>query len=365
MLDPPQELTFHDQYAFRPTGSATAALIAIVDNITELLRSGNDVVLLSLDFSKAFDRIRHKTLFEKFNKLGIDNRIYNWLISYFEDREHKTKFNGLVSNPKTINASVVQGSALGPSSFSVAASDLKPKNKCIIFHKFADDMNLITTIDNYDKIKEELEQVAFWALKNNLCLNKSKTKEIIFRRARLGQNIPPPTEGIERVSSLKILGVVMQSNLSMNNHIDALLLECINLLYPMNILRSHGMQQNGLYEVFRSKIISKITYASSSWWGLASHHDLDRINSFIKRSKKFNFYPKIGKMFEEICREADDRLFKKIQNNENHVLAHLQPEKKLLYYNLRKRSHSLNLPVKDNRNFVNRILFKDINSFSS
>ena len=32
------------------------------------------MVLISLDFSKAFDRIRHKTLFDKFDKLDIDDQ---------------------------------------------------------------------------------------------------------------------------------------------------------------------------------------------------------------------------------------------------------------------------------------------------
>ena len=112
---------------FRPTGSATAALMAVIDTVTELFRSGSVVVLISLDFSKAFDRIRHKTLLDKFDKLDIDDNIYAWLCSYFEDREHSTKFQDQVSNTRTINASVVQGSSIGPGSFSVAASDLKAK----------------------------------------------------------------------------------------------------------------------------------------------------------------------------------------------------------------------------------------------
>ena len=76
MLNPPADLRFDDQYAFRPTGSATAALIAIVNTVTELLRAGKTVVLISIDFSKAIDRVRHKTLFEKFGKLNLEDNIY-------------------------------------------------------------------------------------------------------------------------------------------------------------------------------------------------------------------------------------------------------------------------------------------------
>ena len=55
MNDTHRDLVFSDQYAFRPTGSATAGLIAILYDVTESLRTGKMVVMLSLDFSKAFD----------------------------------------------------------------------------------------------------------------------------------------------------------------------------------------------------------------------------------------------------------------------------------------------------------------------
>jgi len=45
-------------------------------------------------------------------------------VNYFSDHSHYTKFNGTVSNSASINASVIQGSALGP----VAVADLRPSN---------------------------------------------------------------------------------------------------------------------------------------------------------------------------------------------------------------------------------------------
>ena len=278
LINPPVELTFSDQFAFRPTGSITAALIVVIEKITELLRSGTYVVLISLDFSRAFDMVRHGPLFNKLFRLDIEDVIYNWLISYFEDREHVTRFLGEISNKRTINASVVQGSVVGPYSYSVAGSDLRPTKPCFDMVKFADDVDLITALDNYDLISDELEHNSQRAMMNNLVLNKSKTKEIIFHNVRSHPLLPPPIDGIIRVDNIKILGVTLQDNLSMNNHVDSLLVDCSNMLFAMKILRSHGMGDEGLHEVFRSKIISKITYAASAWWGLASETVIDRIN---------------------------------------------------------------------------------------
>ena len=353
-------MIFSDQYAFRPTGSATAALIAVIDTVTELLRSGSVVVLISLDFSKAFDRIRHKTLLDKFDKLDIDDNIYAWLCSYFEDREHSTKFQDQVSNTRTINASVVQGSSIGPGSFSVAASDLKAKNTCFRMFKFADDVDLVTTLEHYSMIQDELEWITTWADANNLILNKAKTKEIIFHRGRSAQ-LPPPTEGIERVDSLRMLGVVMQSSLSMTVHVDGLMVECSNKMYAMNLLRAHGLNKEALQEVFRSKILTKIMYAAPAWSGLANQNDVNRIDSFLRRSRKFGFYADDGPMFSELCCSADRNLFNNIEKNTNHVLYKFLPPHKITGHNLRKRKHNYSLPQKDDRNFIQRMLYRDLN----
>ena len=58
----------------------------------------------------------------------------------------------VASDVSSINASVVQGSTIGPSSFSIAESDLRPKRDTFFMDKFADDVDLITTLEYYDQI---------------------------------------------------------------------------------------------------------------------------------------------------------------------------------------------------------------------
>jgi len=63
---------------------------------------------------------------------------------------------------------------------------------------------------------DEIDNSAAWAAENNLKLNKSKTKEVIFRDNKRGnlKTLPPPFPGITRDSLLKILGAAFSSNLS-------------------------------------------------------------------------------------------------------------------------------------------------------
>ena len=198
---------------------------------------------------------------------------YNWIVSYFEDRGHVTKFKGLVSGVKRINSSVVQGSGIGPASYSIAESDLHPKRKeTFAMHKFADDVDLVTGLENYNEIQDEIDHIESWAANNNLVLNKAKTKEIIFCKGR-SAILPPTTEGRERVTSFKKLGVTLQSTLSMKDHTDSLISACSNKLYALNTLRSQGLCIEGLQQVFKSKILSKLLYALPAWIGLAGKED--------------------------------------------------------------------------------------------
>ena len=117
---------FDDQFAFRPTGSPTSAIIYLPSVITSLLTFNKFVRLIALDFPKAYDTLNHSTLISNMASLQLDDSIYNLLISFFKNRKHSTKFLNKTSSALPINSSVVQGFVLSPSSFILNASSLKP-----------------------------------------------------------------------------------------------------------------------------------------------------------------------------------------------------------------------------------------------
>ena len=73
---------FSDQYAFRPIGSPTSAIISLLHTVTHLLLDNPYVIVISLNFSKAFDSVRHSTLLDKMAQLAAPNEVYNWLVNF-------------------------------------------------------------------------------------------------------------------------------------------------------------------------------------------------------------------------------------------------------------------------------------------
>ena len=225
---PPPTLNFNDQFAFRPTGSTTAALISILHTITQLLTTHQFVVVIALDFSKAFDTVRHYTLLNKMAELEIPDNVYNWLVSYFNSHSHCTKYDKITSALQEISAGIIQGSGIGPASYVVNASDLKAITTGNSLCKYADDTYLIIPAANVDSRIDELSNVEAWSQTNNLTLNRSKSLEIVFtaKRRKRDIHLPSPIPNNSRVTSIKIPGVTISNSLSVCEHVNNTIASC-------------------------------------------------------------------------------------------------------------------------------------------
>jgi len=97
---------FSDQYAFRPTGSPMAAIISPFNKcwmVTHLLIDNRYIIVISLDYSKAFDTVRHSALLDKMAQLDVPDKVNHWLISFFSVHSHCTRYRGEVSTVSEVS----------------------------------------------------------------------------------------------------------------------------------------------------------------------------------------------------------------------------------------------------------------------
>src|SRR6218665_1950882 len=83
----------------------------------------------------------------------------------------------------------------------------------------------------------------------------------------------PIIRRIVRVTTLRVLGVEISSNLGMSAHIDQVLASCASSMYALRVLRCHGLLPPQLHKVARATTIASLMYASPSWWGFSSAKD--------------------------------------------------------------------------------------------
>jgi len=365
MQSPPPQLYFADQYAFRPTGSTTAALIALLHTICTMLSANPFVRVFAIDFSKAFDSIRHHQLLEKLSFLTIPDEIYNWVENFFSGRDHCTRFRDEMSTFACISASVVQGSALGPASYAITAANLRPVHSGNAIFKYADDTYLVVPAANDDTCDEELKHIQAWADDNNLRMNATKSKEIIFKpRGARGKSLqlPPPFPTIERVTKMTVLGVIINDRLTSTDHVTELLVSCTKLIYAMRVLRTYGLPHQSLQDVFRATVEAKLLYAAPAWSGFSTAADRSRINSFLRRCLKLGYRDSDSPDVDCMFADSDEQFFDRIKHNSRHILQQYLPDRPDLNYSLRSRHHNKTLISKtselNDRDFIIRNLYK-------
>ena len=67
---------------------------------------------------------------------------------------------------------------------------------------------------------------------------------------------PAATQGLTRVSSMKVLGVTMSDTLRFDKHIDQIYCRARQSMYALRILTAHGLAGPKLYDVVRATTLS-------------------------------------------------------------------------------------------------------------
>jgi len=107
----------------------------------------------------------------------------------------------------------------------------------------------------------------------------------------------------------------MSSAFSMTNHFstsehqwtcDGYYQQCAQSLYALKVLRCYGMGDDALMIIFRSVVLAKILYASPAWWGFANSSDKQRLEAFMRRCVRLNFYRQDDSTVDQLVADLDD-----------------------------------------------------------
>lgn len=196
-----------------------------VSSLVPALEKRQQIDAIYVDFTKAFDRVPHSLAVDKLSRMGLPAWLTRWISSYLTDRSAYVRIHGASSDPFVITSGVPQGSHLGPLLFVLFVNDVCQAIKSPKV-MFADDLKffrVVSSILECCAIQDDIDALLDWCMLNGMEVNVRKCNVITFCRTRNPIDFDYTMSGtsIVRVSTVKDLGVLLDSKLNYTQHIAA------------------------------------------------------------------------------------------------------------------------------------------------
>lgn len=290
----------HTQHGFLRRRSTITNLAEFTQYVLENMEGGGQVDVVYTDFEKAFDRVDHIILLAKLDRLGIHGDLLRWVKSYLTNRAQAVVIGGFRSDFVDVPSGIPQGSHLGPLLYNAYIFDIY---KCFTssFHLlYADDKKIfckINSVHDCANLQNTLNILSNYYAANKITVNVPKCQQISFTRKPKPftftyklNNLP-----IEKVSAVRDLGVILDSKLTMAEHVDFITDKAYkNLGFVIRTCKPFS-DLTCIKTVYCAYVRSVLEYASSVWAPnyIIYNHKIERIQKkFIKHLnyRKREFY---------------------------------------------------------------------------
>ena len=296
------------QHGFRAGRSCLSQLLSHVETITKILEDGDNVDVIYLDFSKAFDKVDFLVTLRKIKHLGISGNIGKWIYSFLTGRTQCVIVNGMRSDVSEVKSGVPQGSVLGPLLFLILLGDIDKSVSSAFVSSFADDTRVghrIKTAEDINSLQEDLKAIYQWSADNNMKFNSENFECIRYGKRRdiheTTVYLSDTNTVIAPKDQIKDLGVLISSNCLFKNQIDNVVKTASKLCGW--ILRTFKTRTPRLMILlWKSLVLSKLDYCSQLWSpiGKGDIQKLEMVQrSFIRKiddMRHFDYWTQLKKL---------------------------------------------------------------------
>jgi len=257
------------QFGFIKGRSTILQLLHVLDSWVKNLEGGQ-IDVIYMDFAKAFDKVPHC---RKLYSYGISDQLILWIKDLLLHKSQRVKINNEFSAWHSVISGIPQGSVLGSLLFVIFTNDLP--DTCSDFAEiflFTDDAKLFRHVkytEDSAVLQRSCDRLFQWSNQRLLRLNVDKCKvlsiglrnttDFTYYLGDVNDRIE-----LERTSSMKDLGVIIDCKLKFQDHIKQKINKANSML---GIIRRNFKEMDVdsfvcLYKVF---VRRHLEYAESVW----------------------------------------------------------------------------------------------------
>ena len=260
--------------SYRKHYSCETSLLRLFEDLKKSLDNKETVAVISMDLSKAFDAIPHALLLAKLKAYGLGVNASTLISSYLCGRFQRVKIGDAYSKWEKVTKGVPQGSILGPMFFNIFLNDLFYHINTIKLNAYADDEQLYDSdkdpVALEKHLKDGVNVANTWYKDNGMIVNPNKHEAIIFGKTN-------HVFSFAVKESIELFGLVMDKDLSFNEHISKIC-KTINNQFNVMIRFRNLIPRNITTKLYKTFILPHFYYCSCLWH-FGYSRDLDKLHS--------------------------------------------------------------------------------------
>ena len=341
-----------NQYGGRRGTSTSHYLIDFITFIlyNQDLTESHAVLAAMVDYQKAFNRQDHSTLLTILGDMGVPGWLLHIVMGFLVERQLVVTYKGERSGVKEMPGGGPQGTILGMLLFIVLINSagfdedertigtrisktMHARKALSNMHlKYVDDLTVVESLRlkdvldykeesslvrplNYherleqalspekSQVQNQLNILSEHAKQNKMKINHDKTKIMLFNPGKKHDFQPKiEMEGLKLdvVDQMKLLGVVITSDLKWDENTDFITSKAFRRLWLLRRLKKLGASKKALLDIYTKNVRSVLEYASVVWCSSITRKNMAQ----IERVQKAVFAIILDKQYvsyEEAC----------------------------------------------------------------
>jgi ribonucleases P/MRP protein subunit RPP40 len=232
-------------------------------------------------------------LIDKLFKLGFSGPLLEWIRSYLVERKLRVRFEGEISREFIATSGVPAGTHGGPDLFLIMINDLPDVLESSKSSMYAEDckvFKIITTPGDAELLQKDVENFGNWCKDNELDVNAEKCSSITFTRRKFQSERVYSLNGseLENVTSVRDLGVVLDSNMNFSSHIGQITSTAMKVLGFVRRFSSDFKDLSVLKRLYCALVRPHLEYCSVVWSPFMAE-DIKRIESVQRKFTKYAY----------------------------------------------------------------------------